>query len=112
MDNYLIKGFIYFTLNEGSSYLNEWKKEDLKSIADFSDQCKGRLFSVARANLEEYALYREFKAEKIYYCFESGAIIMTRVFDARREDIFDIVGIGNLEGEVKFAPCNIKKGKA
>ncbi len=108
IDN-LIKGYIYYSLKENSSYGETLKTEDYNKYSDFFENCDSLVFSGARVDIEEYALYRKFKAQKIYYCFKTGEILKTNFFNSSREDILDISGIGNLNDEVKFAPCVIKK---
>ena len=107
MNKPLIEGYIYFTLKDSSSYKDEWKKSDYKTIENFIEDCGGTAFSCARTNIEEYSLYRKFKAEKVYYCFKTGKMIKTKIFNSSRDDILDIVGIGTNKDEVKFAPCVI-----
>ncbi len=103
----LIEGYIYFTLKSYTSCEDEWKKSDYKDIETFIEDCGEAVFSCARTGIEEYSLYKKFKAEKIYYCFKTGKIVKTRTFDSSREDILDIVGLGTIEDEIKFAPCVI-----
>ncbi len=108
IDN-LIKGYIYYILKENSSYEDSLKREDYNNYSDFFENCGSLIFSCARVDIEEYALYRKFRAQKIYYCFKTGELLKTNFFDSSREDIFEITGIGNMKGEVKFAPCIIRK---
>lgn len=104
----LIQGYIYYTLKLKCSYKSEWKRDDYEWFEDYFENCDSLIFSCARTNIEDYVLYKKFKAQKIYYCFRTGFILKTKFFDSSRDDILDIVGIGNLKDEVKFAPCVIK----
>ncbi len=109
MEKNIIKGYIYYSLKENSSYDDNLKREDYNNYSEFFENCGSLVFSGARVDIEEYALYRKFKAQKIYYCFKTGEILKTNFFNSSRGDILDISGIGDLNDNVKFAPCVIKK---